>query len=990
MDQPTSADTRLSNYRLERLLGSGGMGSVYLARDLALDRPVAIKFIAPEKAGDASARRRLIREARAAASLDHPNICGVHEVIDSPDGRACIVMPYVEGRTLADVLREGPLDVRRALTITADLASALAAAHKHGIIHRDLKPQNIMLTNEQHAKLLDFGVARHTDASAVRRDGTTTTQLTTPGVIVGTPPYMSPEQVLQRPLDGRSDLFALGTVLFESLTGRRPFNGQSGLEQVGEVLHRDPPPVSSLRSELTDQHDELVRRLLAKAPEDRFGSADELLGALRVLLPDDSSSRWRTEHATSSTRWLRTPGARRRGFAAAAAIIILAAAGVWRWSRPNITFDAPPEARDSYELGTEWIRRGAYSSGRRALSEAVQAAPGFVLGYVRLAEAAVELDDYETAEEALLTVTDLVPNINDLNTTDRLRFDAVRSQMLRKRQDAINAYQEIANRTADPGSLLDLGRVQEAAGQLLQARDSYLAAIQLRENYAAAHLRLGIVLGRQNDRKALAHFDRADELYATQSNEEGRVEVMLRRGGFLSVLGEFTEARAILEEALHLANVLKLPEHQIRASQYLSGVLASQGSFREARDLATTAAERAIAANLDTVAANTLIDLGTMLLYQPREQGVDEETHFSNVEGLLQRAIDLAKGRQARLTLARASLQLASAKEARLQPQSAIEHAEGQLDFLRENGYVRHELDALSIISRSYEAQGRFEEARKTAQDVLEIAREIKNEAQEAVALDSLAGQAAAMGILPQAEGYWSESGSIRRRQNDLRILPYDLTNRAEMLIRLGRDAEAEPLLREVEEGIARKLDGFVARERRAVSLRILQATIRGRFQHAIRATATFAKSARPLDEDAAGRLAQRLRVYGEAQLGGRAPSPARPWMDQKMGDSVLGREQRYWELFAALTTHDPGETLREANRTLEWRHVQVSPEVEWRIAAIAAAAAHAAGDAPQATALAARARAALQRAQSSWHQPQNGYLQRRDLVLLMRKAGMD
>src|SRR5688572_9311228 len=258
MDQPSSADSRLSNYRLERLLGSGGMGEVYLARDLALDRPVAIKFIAPDKVGDASARRRLIREARAAASLDHPNICGVHEVIDTPDGRACIVMQYLEGRTLAEVLRDGPTDVRLALTIAADLASALAVAHKRGVIHRDLKPRNIIITPDQRAKLLDFGVARHATSSADADDGTTTTQLTTPGVIVGTPAYMSPEQVLQRPLDGRSDLFALGAVLFECLTGRRPFDGRGGLEQVSEVLHHDPPPVSSLRSGLTTQHDELV------------------------------------------------------------------------------------------------------------------------------------------------------------------------------------------------------------------------------------------------------------------------------------------------------------------------------------------------------------------------------------------------------------------------------------------------------------------------------------------------------------------------------------------------------------------------------------------------------------------------------------------------------------------------------------------------------------------------------------------------------------
>lgn len=282
---PAPPDARLSNYRLDRLLGAGGMGAVYLARDLILDRDVAIKFIAPDRAADASARRRLIREARAAAALDHPNICAVHDVIVEPDGRACIVMQYVEGETLEAILRRGPLDVRLALSLATDLASGLAAAHSRGVVHRDLKPQNIIVTTERHAKLLDFGIARQRELTPAADDATTTS-LTTPGLIVGTPAYMSPEQAQQLPLDGRTDLFSLGAVLFECLTGRRAFAGETPLKLASQVLQHDPPPVSTLRPELSEQHDELVRRLLAKHPDDRFRSAEELLGALRVVQPD--------------------------------------------------------------------------------------------------------------------------------------------------------------------------------------------------------------------------------------------------------------------------------------------------------------------------------------------------------------------------------------------------------------------------------------------------------------------------------------------------------------------------------------------------------------------------------------------------------------------------------------------------------------------------------------------------------------------------------
>ena len=358
---PAPPDARLANYRLERLLGVGGMGSVYLAHDLVLDRPVAIKFISGDRAADASARRRLIREARAAAALDHPNICGVHDVIVEPDGRACIVMQYVEGETLTEVLRRGPLDVRLALSLAADLASGLAAAHARGIIHRDIKPQNIIVTPARQAKLLDFGIARQRDL-AEGSEEVTSTNLTIPGVMIGTPAYMSPEQAQQLPLDGRTDLFSLGAVLFECLTGHRPFEGDTPLQLAAQVLEHEPPPVSALRPGLTEQHDELCRRLLAKHPDDRFRSAEELLGALRVMQSDTGrmTSRAGTgatgpvdEPRQSSGSPLALAGLRPfrpgRAAVAAAVTLVLALAAIagsgdkwgWRSSPPAASSAAP-------------------------------------------------------------------------------------------------------------------------------------------------------------------------------------------------------------------------------------------------------------------------------------------------------------------------------------------------------------------------------------------------------------------------------------------------------------------------------------------------------------------------------------------------------------------------------------------------------------------------------------------------------------------------
>ena len=264
--------TLSSKYKLVRSLGAGGMGSVYLARDLTLNRDVAIKFVALSGIGDATATRRLVREAQAAAALDHPFICSVHEVATASDGRPYIVMQFVEGETLADQLRRGPLDPRAALALAADIADALRAAHAQGVIHRDLKPQNVIMTPSGRPKLVDFGIAHilQKTTAAIGEDEETHTNLTGPDQVVGTPGYMSPEQLQHRPVDARSDLFSLGAVLFQCLTGRAAFAGRSSIEIGGQVLLSEPPRVSSLRPELTARHDDIVSRLLAKDPSSRF------------------------------------------------------------------------------------------------------------------------------------------------------------------------------------------------------------------------------------------------------------------------------------------------------------------------------------------------------------------------------------------------------------------------------------------------------------------------------------------------------------------------------------------------------------------------------------------------------------------------------------------------------------------------------------------------------------------------------------------------
>jgi tetratricopeptide (TPR) repeat protein/predicted Ser/Thr protein kinase len=266
---------RLGPYQLETLLGVGGMGEVFRARDTRLGRPVAIKVIRAERAQRPDFAIRLQREARATAALNHPHICMLYDVGEE-EGASYLVMEYVEGQTLAARLREGPLPLDQLLRRAIEASQALAAAHERGIIHRDLKPANLMLT-PAGVKVLDFGLAKFSGSEASAMD------VTAEHAILGTPAYMSPEQTRGEELDPRSDLFSFGCVLYEAATGVGPFRGSSLPEILREVVNGHPPPPSSLRAELPAEWDSILTRMLAKDRDRRYQSAADLFNALEGL-----------------------------------------------------------------------------------------------------------------------------------------------------------------------------------------------------------------------------------------------------------------------------------------------------------------------------------------------------------------------------------------------------------------------------------------------------------------------------------------------------------------------------------------------------------------------------------------------------------------------------------------------------------------------------------------------------------------------------------
>ncbi|MDQ3283403.1 MAG: protein kinase, partial [Acidobacteriota bacterium] len=256
----------VGRYQIVSRLGAGGMGEVYLAHDPLLERQVAVKLLPAETAQRDEWRQRMLREARAAARLDHPNVCSIYEA-GVEDGAIYLVMQYLDGTTVHDRWQDGAVHVDEIINIARGVASALHEAHRLGIVHRDVKPQNVMLTSKG-VKVLDFGLARHTGAAE-------TDQITQTGVVSGTTPYMSPEQLRGETLDGRSDIFSFGVMLYQLLAGRRPFDRGSVVETIAALLHAAPPPLPS-RGSRAVALERLILRMLEKQAAARPDAAEVL------------------------------------------------------------------------------------------------------------------------------------------------------------------------------------------------------------------------------------------------------------------------------------------------------------------------------------------------------------------------------------------------------------------------------------------------------------------------------------------------------------------------------------------------------------------------------------------------------------------------------------------------------------------------------------------------------------------------------------------
>jgi len=339
-----TSGTKLGPYEIVSPLGAGGMGEVYRSRDPRLKREVAIKVLPQALSLDADRMRRFEQEALATAALNHPNILAVFD-IGTSEGSPYVVSELLEGETLRERLRSGSIAVRKALDYALQVAQGLAAAHEKGIIHRDLKPENLFVTKDGRVKILDFGLAKLTQAEAGTDTSLpTATHGTEAGVVMGTAGYMSPEQVRGVALDPRSDIFSFGAILYEMLAGKRAFHGETDADTMSAILKEDPPDLNETNRNISPALERVVQHCLEKNPEQRFHSARDVAFDLETLSNQSSTgSRLRVVTDQRRSYWKQAAGA---------LVILLALAGIYYAARNNAPVSTPHFHQLTFQRGS--------------------------------------------------------------------------------------------------------------------------------------------------------------------------------------------------------------------------------------------------------------------------------------------------------------------------------------------------------------------------------------------------------------------------------------------------------------------------------------------------------------------------------------------------------------------------------------------------------------------------------------------------------------
>ena len=607
-------------------------------------------------------------------------------------------------------------------------------------------------------------------------------------------------------IDARSDLFSLGALLYECIAGKPPFFGKSAAEICARVLRDDPPPPSQFNAQVPRLLDQVTLKALAKKPEARYQTAEEMIAALDEV---EASLQPSTHDRTVTRLMASSVGIQPSGTLAtlsdifkrprlsigyvAAALIILAVVTLAIWWRLRPTpFVPKPEAQRLYDRGVDALRASAFFKATKLLQQAIVEDDNFALAHARLAEAWTELDFSDKAKDALISANRLVRDRSALSTTDQVRFDAITNIVQSDFAKAVENYRKLAEQTTDAEkayAFVDLGRAYEKNEQLDKAIESYLEASKKDPRYPTPFLRLGITNGRrQKFAEAYAAFDEAYRLFDLLSETEGQTEVLLQRGILLGQQNKTSEARIQLEQSLQRASALEHKDKQIRTLLNLSNNYIVAGEPTQAEEYSRQALQLAQANGMENLTAAGLIDIGNAHL---------QHGNFSEADNYFNQGLRVARLYKGRRNEARASIMLASLRSQQNRPDDVAPYVQTALAYYEQGDHRKETSQAYVILGRAYDEIGNYDQAEKVFHQQLQLAQSVNDREQIGLAEEGLGSVEAHRQNYPAALAHYDEKYKISQALNKKTSIGFAAVERASVLSQLGRADEARTALAE-------------------------------------------------------------------------------------------------------------------------------------------------------------------------------------------------
>jgi tetratricopeptide (TPR) repeat protein len=949
-----------SRFELLAPLGQGGMGEVWKARDRQLGEDIAVKTISNERLGDAVSLARFKREIQLARKIAHPNICRVYDLFEdttvSPP-RAFLTMEFIEGETLAERLeRTGPIARDEAVSTFGQIAAGVAAAHQAGVVHRDLKPANVMLTmSGSRAVVMDFGLARAPSSSDLSESRTVS------GVLVGTPEYMAPEQIGSSPATPATDVYALGLILFEMLSGARPYAGGTTFESWMRRAREEPRRLSGDIPGVQRRIDEVIARCLAYEPSKRFRDASEVWTSLQ-------------------SHWPIVTGGPRRVAAAAGVFVIVAIVVV----AISLGWRLKPVERPSGEA-LKWhadaqaaLAEGASLRALNDVNRAIAAAPRFAAAHGTLAEVLLDLDMPGRAQEVMLKIAAAVPDRSRLSPSDATYVEAVQHVLVRDCDGAIASverFAQLADTNDRPVRLIAAARMLERCDRLDEAIKALADAAALDARNPAIPLRRArIMASRRQYDDAFAALTLAENLFRDRTNIEGVGEVLSMRGTFEQQQDRLDAAEMTLGKAAEVARSLDDVRQQVRVALQQAIVHRKRGDVGGANQITATALDLARRNTLDTLTLEGLFAAANVHLVS---------NEYSEARTLFERALAIAETYRHDEYRARSQLSLASVLVQLGQLNAAFKAIEAARPYYARIGHRRNLALADTLQGRVRIQRAEYRDAAMQFDAAVQQAHAAGDPEQETQARENLATALAGMGRLPEALTEFTGALNAHTRSGRKRAAAFALLNVADTASRLGQFQEADDAVARAQTDVPGDAAALKARVHRVTADIALR---RGQYSIAAREARVVLAIEDPPSPARSARARQNL-CLAEAHLGRGegAQAVCEPLLQNPP------REQAELWIENRLTVAE-SRVLRGDRTGAETVLSEFVPVLEmlgghheyWRALALLAAARQDSSDAKQALTR------ELRNLRLTWGEAvYNGWLRRADVRALLRASGV-